>query len=360
MTASGQTAAAHGAPPPIPADVDGLTASWFGEALAPHFPGLEIASAHIVERIRGASSKLRVELAGNHPDLPRRVMVKAGYEPHSAEMAIMHFNEMHAYHDLLPTVSVNAPRCFFATRDDGRALVILEDLDLRDAHFLSLQEPIGFGLAARFLDGLAQFHARWWAVPDLPVRFPWAAETRTMQDSHYFDILLDPAQFAQYAAAPRGAAMPRSLLDPERVAEAHRALARLHEAMPHTLLHGDAHLGNLYLDTDGTPGFLDWQPRRGPWVLDVAYFIIAALDLEDRRRWEAALLQHYLLRLAVYGVEPPGFDEAFDAYRRDVVWGLLIWMLNGSNFQTETNNTAAATRFAMAMIDHDTFRRLCV
>jgi hypothetical protein len=350
----------HDKPAIVPADADGLTAAWFEAALSPRFPDLRISSARLVEWIRGASSKLRFELAGNHPDLPSRVMIKAGYEPHSGEMAIMHFNEMHAYRDLLPTVEVNAPRCFFAEEDGGRGLVVLEDLNLRDVQFLSLQRPLGFDLAARFLDGLARFHARWWGAAELPARFDWAAETAAMQQSHYFDILLDPAQFAAYATAPRGVAMPRSVRDPERVARGHVALGRLHAQMPHTMLHGDSHLGNLYLDADGTPGFLDWQPRRGPWVLDVTYFIVAALDLVDRRDWEAALLQHYLTRLAAYGVAAPGFAEAFDAYRRDIVWGLLIWMLNGSHFQTESNNTAAATRFAMAMVDHDTFRRLGV
>jgi hypothetical protein len=60
------------------------------------------------------------------------------------------------------------------------------------------------------------------------------------------------------------------------------------------------------------------------------------------------------------GVDTPSFDSAWAAYRRDVVWGLLIWLLNSSQFQTEANNTAAAVRFAMAMIDHDTFGRLGV
>ncbi|MBV1688917.1 ecdysteroid 22-kinase family protein [Novosphingobium sp. G106] len=346
--------------PGVPTEAEGLTAAWFQAAFQNQFPGAKVSSVRLVERIRGASTKLRIAIESNRTELPKQVMVKAGYEPHSAAMAIMHMNEMHAYRDLIPTLNVTAPRCFFADQQDGRGLVVLEDLTLSNVSFLSLQEPLEFEHAAGFLDCMARFHARWWGVDDLPAKFPWAAETRAMQESHYFDILLDPDQFAEYKAAPRCAAMPRVLLDPERVASAHVALAELHDQLPHTMLHGDAHLGNLYCESDGSPAFLDWQPRRGPWVLDVAYFIVAALDLVDRRRWEAALLQHYLARLAAYGVIPPTFDEAFDAYRRNTVWGLLIWMLNGSHFQTETNNTAAATRFAMAMIDHDTFARLGV
>jgi hypothetical protein len=66
-------------------------------------------------------------------------------------------------------------------------------------------------------------------------------------------------------------------------------------------------------------------------------------------------LQHYLHCLGHEGIDIPSFDSAWLAYRRDVIWGLLIWMLNSSQFQTEANNTAAASRFAMAMLDLDTF-----
>jgi hypothetical protein len=69
-----------------------------------------------------------------------------------------------------------------------------------------------------------------------------------------------------------------------------------------TLTHGDTHPGNLYVGRDGTPGFLDAQPRRSPWYHDVSYHMICALDIPDRRRWENLLLTRYLERLASLGV----------------------------------------------------------
>src|SRR3546814_1755970 len=108
------------------------------------------------------------------------------------------------------------------------------------------------------------------------------------------------------------------------------------KAQARVINHGDMHLGNLYVDADGTPGFLDAQPRLGAWSIDVSYFLIAGLDLVDRRRWEGALLAHYLSCLRAEGVDPPSFDDAWAAYRRDVVWGLPIWMLNGSQDRKST------------------------
>lgn len=134
----------------------------------------------------------------------------------------------------------------------------------------------------------------------------------------------------------------------------------MHVGKPLTVCHGDMHLGNLYVADERVPGFLDWQPRLAPWSLDVTYFMIAALDPLDRRRWEGALLQHYLARLEAYDVSAPAFDDAWSSYRCDVIWGHLIWMLNGNNFQTESNNSAAASRFSMAMVDLDNFAALGV
>jgi Ecdysteroid kinase-like family len=346
----------------LPESIAEITPSWLTETLQRANPGLIVTDVASTDVVQGACTKVRLGLRTNRNDFPSSVMMKAGFEPHSPQMRVMHVNEYHAYVDFLPQVDLNAPRCLGASLDgQGRALVILEDLCLRDVRFLSLQKPIDFALAARFLEGLAKLHARWWNSPELQSeQMAWVPDTTEAHLAHYFDILLDTERFASFATAPRGAAMPRVLLDPPRIRAAHAAMRAAHKGQATVINHGDMHLGNLYVDADGTPGFLDAQPRRGAWSIDVSYFLTAGLDLVDRRRWEGALIEHYLSSLKALGVTPPSFDEAWAAYRRDVVWGLLIWMLNGSQFQTEANNTAAATRFAMAMIDHDTFAALGV
>src|SRR3546814_6392416 len=86
------------------------------------------------------------------------------------------------------------------------------------------------------------------------------------------------------------------LLDPPRIRAAHAAMRQAQKAQARVINPGDMHLGNLYVDADGTPGFLDAQPRLGAWSIDVSYFLIAGLDLVDRRRWEGALLAPYLSR----------------------------------------------------------------
>lgn len=102
--------------------------------------------------------------------------------------------------------------------------------------------------------------------------------------------------------APRAQAVAAGLRSRERMQAALQALESTRAAAADTLVHGDTHPGNLYLEADGMPGFLDAQVRRSPWVQDVAYHITASLDLADRPRWEEALLAHYLRCLARHGV----------------------------------------------------------
>ena len=48
---------------------------------------------------------------------------------------------------------------------------------------------------------------------------------------------------------------------------------------PLTLIHGDAHLGNVYFRDDGTAGFYDWQLVNANTPLcDVSYFLFFGQD----------------------------------------------------------------------------------
>jgi len=348
-------------PPIAPDNAEGVTAEWLTSAMSRKDPDLVVQAAELLEVIHGASSKLRMKLETNQQGFDKRVMIKVGYEPHSPDMEFMHLNEMHAYRDLAPTLSLETPRCYYADTDaNGRNLVIIEDLTLRGVTFLSLLKPIGYELACAFLDGLASMHARWWASPELEAggAFDWVPDTADMETM--YERYRNPETFNHYVTSPRGAAMSTVLHDAARLLKAHAAMREVQAHQPVTVNHGDMHLGNLYTTAEGRPGFLDWQPRKGPWSIDVSYFIIAGVDVVDRRRWEGALLQHYLTRLRAYGVAPPSFEEAWLDYRRSVIWGQCIWMTNGANWQTESSNTAAAARFAQAMVDLDVFGALGV
>ena len=55
---------------------------------------------------------------------------------------------------------------------------------------------------------------------------------------------------------------------------------------------------------------------------------------------------------------PPSFEPAWDDYRRELVYGLFIFLINETRFQTEATNTAYAARFGAAVAQHRSIERL--
>jgi aminoglycoside phosphotransferase (APT) family kinase protein len=98
------------------------------------------------------------------------------------------------------------------------------------------------------------------------------------------------------------------------IAQPERVLALWSHA-PHTVVHGDAHLGNVFVD-GARVGFLDWGLLAvAPAMRDVSYFLALAMTAKERRASEGALLEHYLGVRKSLGGAPIALDEAWRAHR---------------------------------------------
>ncbi|MEX3841773.1 phosphotransferase [Paraburkholderia sp. BR10882] len=344
----------------LPVTVEGVTAQWLTSALAFRFAGVEVTSCNHLAVLPGTSTKVRVALeyndVGREMALPSRMIVKGGFQDHSESMKDMYRNEMRFYRDVLPFINMNAPNCFYAGADPDRwqSVVVMEDLEQREACFCRAQQSQRYEEVERRLSAMARYHAQTWNSAEFEMggRFDWVGERFSDWSLEYQNRYLEPDVWAHYVSLPRGAAVSRYLHDREWMVAALADIASQHKGKPVCLIHGDTHLGNLFVEPDGTPGFFDAQVSRAPWSLEVAYHIGCALDIEDRRAWERPLLEHYLSQLATGGVEAPSFDEAWEDYRRDLAYGYFIFAINETRFQTEAVNTAYAARFGAALVDH--------
>jgi hypothetical protein len=63
--------------------------------------------------------------------------------------------------------------------------------------------------------------------------------------------------------------------------------------------------------------------RRGTRI---AYALATHLTVEQRREWEAALVERHGAQLAALGVEPPTPAEAFLAYRQQMPHAMFMWL----------------------------------
>jgi hypothetical protein len=355
---------------PLPVTQDEITAPWLTAALRERFPGIAVTGLVREDIMQGTATKTRLRLsydaAGRHAGLPATLIVKGGFAAHREMMAYIYELEARFYRDIAPRLDLTLPRCYFSGSDPERrqAIVILEDLDARGARFCRVQQPLTFIEAAAQLRALAALHAAWWGSAELAPggSLAWIEPLDPLPEGEagtYQRGQLVPEVYAHYMGLPRGVAVSRVFHDRDLMERMLERLRRYDGQGPRCLLHGDAHLGNLYFDHDGAAGILDWQsPRQGPWSHDVAYFLGSALDVVDRRAWERPLLELYLAELRRRGVTAPTFEEAWHGYGVQMLYGLYYWLVNPIEFQAELNNCAVAPRFALAALDHGTYERL--
>lgn len=346
----------------LPLCVEDVTAEWLGAALGQRFPGVAIERLEVSEILWGTGTKMMASVryngAGVEAGLPEQLCIKAGFGEHRELVKFCYQTEARFFAEVAPKLSMGLPRCFFAAENGDQGIVILEDLRSSKARICTVQQPLSRAEAESFLDDLAALHARWWNSDELAdgADLGWPMRHDPLPDEAWGGFgrgQLVPETWSDLMDLPRALAIPRACRDRMAVHEALQQLRRFGSAGPSCLIHGDAHLGNMYLTADGRPGFLDWQTaRRGHWAQDVTYFYISALDPLDRRAWERDLIAGYLAALSRHGV-PDAPDEAgaWQAIRAHIVYGLFYWMVNPVEWQAEANNAAVAPRFAWAAVD---------
>jgi aminoglycoside phosphotransferase (APT) family kinase protein len=192
---------------------------------------------------------------------------------------------------------------------DGTFLLMLEDLADTGCEVSDGTWGISPDSAAAALEDLAELHVRFEDATVRQAEAGWV--TQRKPGNTYGTTLL---QF--------GLDHHRDRLSDEFAALAHLyidhdvALSHLWLDGPTTVIHGDPHIGNLFIDS-GRTGFLDWglitlsTPLR-----DVSYFINMAMSIEDRRAHEVDLLRHYLdVKDASKTTQPFTFDDAWETHR---------------------------------------------
>ena len=346
-------------PYPLPTEIAGLTTDWLNAALRTRNPEVTVLDSAVIDINHGTCTKIRIGLemdaAGKAAGIPDRVILKGGFETHSRLMHYMHGEEVHAYADVAPHSPMRFPACFFAGYDpDARqGIVIMEDLVARGVEFLHPQRPQQPEQVAQRLTRLARHHAARWNSPEFAPggQFAWANH---VADAVYFPTVLVPDIWKSFVDSARGAAASVCFHDLDWMIEAVAKFGRFAKTLPTTLIHGDTHLGNLYIDTDGEPGFFDSLPHLAPAMYEISYHVTGALDVPVRRKHERELVEHYRQELIRCGVEAPSLDDFMHQFGVFLANGYAIFLVNASEFQPEAINTAYTARFSSAMLDHDT------
>ncbi len=312
---------------PAPTQLDAVTdPGWLTAMLAARWPDARVTAVSVVETIVTQATKVRLalEVEGGSDDMPRAICIK-GILTQTGAPSSASVVETLFYRDLARDVPVQVPRCIHAGLNSAgnNGVIVMEDIITAGGTFLSAPEPFTPDAARACLDQLARLHAAAWQGS---ARFeqPWI--TRFLDQIGQAPIMpLDRLQ--SMLDGPKGAPLPSAIKDAATLQTGLQALAAQVRQHPNCLVHGDAHAGNVYVDSHGH-GLVDWQIlQKGEWAQDVAYHIAAVLSPEDRRTHERTLLDHFRDRLASFGGPVLARDEAWTRYRAAMVYGYFLWVI---------------------------------
>lgn len=354
----------------LPRVLSDVTPAWLSAMLGQAYPGTEVTDAVMDGVFGNKPNKTRIHLnyneAGRAARLPATMVLKAslpglGNGQSGAGLDIATAAEVLAYQQIVPTLDVESPHVFHSILDweGGNAVLLMEDLRERGFTPLNAFTPLDYGQAAAFTEALAGIHATHWESPEFEPGGKWGPDTDVGGCSSrlyetFLEVIIGHDWWSQWAREPRAAALPRKLADGGTIQRAWKRLSAVMGGTARTIIHGDEHLGNLYLNADEKPGFLDYFARIEHWPISYAYFLSNSLDSLDRRDWERPLLARYLRQLRTRGVAAPDFDEAWYAYRCALLFPMIVWFTNPANWQPEAINTLNTARAGLAMLDHGT------
>lgn len=351
--------AGAGDEPTRAADVD---AAWVGRALQEAFPGCRVADVEVLDRNAGTTERARLRVTyreigrGGLP--PASLFVKLAPTDVRTRLFVdlmrLGSTEVRFYRDAAADVPGEMPRVYYAAIT-GRAqsfALLLEDLGTRGARFTDASQALGVDDARLVMVRLARLHAAFWESARFASDLAWL-RSRERNDRYPVE------RFLCALAVPAGVAKLADLVPAEvhaavpRIIAARDALEDAWARGPRTLIHGDAHAGNLYFLPNAV-GLLDWQlAQRGQGMRDVAYFLANSLPIAVRREHERALIALYLQALADHGVTPPAFAVAWEQYRLHAIYAWIAAAVTAAaaTLQEAPIVRAAIERTSAALLD---------
>ena len=342
----------------LPVEVDDLTPAWMSDAM-----DTDVTSVTVLDRHSGTTGRAHLALGGD-PRLPATVFVKlAPFDERQRKFVNvqgMGVVEARLYRDLAHELPVRVPRVWYAefegtgTGADDRYVMVLEDLVASGCRFPQREDADIEARITDIVENLARLHAQYWESPRFSPDgdLAWLAPRATAGGD-------GGASMVQMAIDNLADRLPDGFVPlAEAYVERAPEVLRAYREGECTLVHGDPHLGNLFVDGDDPTrtGFLDWAVvSRAPGIRDVAYVLSASTPTDIRRANERALLARYREILGEHGITLDA-DLAWEQYRLFTIYGWCCAACTaamGSRWQPEHIGLGGTERGTIAALDLD-------
>jgi hypothetical protein len=320
--------------------------------------GRNVRSVRVLASDAGTSSRARLVLTGD--DVPESVFIKIAAQTAATrlmgELGRLGNTEVRFYSQLAPELP-GVPVAFGATFDTwtGRYLLVLEDLP-ESCVFPDTLHPLSTDQAGLVVELLANLHGTFWDRMRQSGRGPlsWLYTPSGDVTSLLTGSLMTTSmkRLAERTTIP--------VESGRFIAENYRAVAAVIDTPPHTVMHGDAHPGNMYF-RDGEAGLLDWQAvRRGHPSRELAYTLITSLTPEDRRTAQRELLDVYRQALAAAGGPELDREDLWLRYRQGALYAYVAPLITAGmgGMQVEDIAMEGLRRGVAALDDLETVAAL--
>ena len=322
--------------------------------------GRRITSVSIIGSDAGTSSRARLALTGD--DVPASVFVKMPAETVATrlmgELGRLAHTEVMFYRELAPQLT-GLPTSYGSAFDPltGRFVLVLEDLAVDSRVFPDTLHPLDKDQAGKIVELLAKLHATFWErLPNNGTRRPlgWVYSASGDHTSLLTGPLLNTSARRLAERTTIGVEDGRFIIDN------YRTVAKLIDGQPNTVMHGDAHPGNVYF-RNGQAGLLDWQAvRRGHPGRELAYTLITGMTTADRQSCERDLLATYRHALAAAGGPELDADELWLRYRQGALYAYVAPLITAGmgGMQDESIALEGVRRGVAALTDLETVAAL--
>jgi hypothetical protein len=341
----------------LPVHKEDLTSGWLSEVL-----GAEVVDVKVLGHAVATNQRVRIALGYATPDEgPSSLFVKlAPLDSAHREMigaSGMSEREASFYADIAPSIDLRVPGAYFASSsDDGSFAILLEDLTAAGCAFSDGSWGVTADAAAVALEELARFHAHFEDPAVRAAAAPWLGIARPQQTEMAAQLMRTVLDQNADVLTPSYVAIGELFVDH------HARLEELWNAGPQTYIHGDPHIGNVFLD-HGRVGFVDWGLSRvSTHIRDVSYFLTMAVDPADRHQSERDLFRTYLDALRTAGGAEISFDAAWSVHRVQaaytVVATFLAFMPSYAGPDAQALGVALRSRCERAIDDLDVVEAL--
>lgn len=355
----------------IPRSIDDISREWLSDLLQkksqiPDDVTVEsIIEVEIDKDLSYVSSIKKLKLLfSDHEIDPLVIIIKLSSTNsellNSVKFSKLYERERVFYTKIQKRLDLLTPHCLWISLDEKsyQQLIIMIAQEEREVYTREVGCPPE--KVPSVLKAMAHLHAHFWNnleyewLEEIPEYFELYDIESVMRDFH---LVLDEFQKKIGRELPDQFSILKSTPWQEMV----KIIDHIYNKRPRTLVHGDCKLDNMFFISKGGQSnlmLMDWQlMEKGNPVIDLAYFLVENLTIENRRELEESYIHLYYRYLLEEGVKDYSYEELYQDYKLYLIhrFGLIIYEISRIHFSSkiiEFEINVLLPRIIDAMVAH--------